>query len=114
MNSPQFHSAIIVTIDTEELVRGQEHALLERMRPLAREQNLTLDLRKVQRIDAAGLAALITLYCDACKAGYQFRISNPSHHVAELLSLVRLDGLLAPQTADGFAVAGLQLQESVA
>jgi anti-anti-sigma factor len=114
MNVPRFQSANNVVINTTELVRGQEQKFLEQLKPLVCEQNVTVDLRKVTRIDAAGLAALITLYCDACKAGHNFRIANPSVHVAELLALVRLDALLVTQTAEEFSCAGLQLQESAA
>jgi len=114
MNNSRFETAIIVGIDTSELVRGQEQEIVAQLSPLVREQNVTLNLRNVRRIDAAGLAALITLYCDACKAGYRFRIANPSHHVAELLTLVRLDILLVSHTSDEFACSGLQLQETAA
>lgn len=114
MNSPRSQSAENVVINTTELVRGQEQKFLEQLKPLICEQNVTVDLRNVTRIDAAGLAALITLYCDACKAGHNFRIANPSVHVAELLALVRLDALLVTQTAEEFSCAGLQLQESAA
>jgi anti-anti-sigma regulatory factor len=114
MNSPRFQSANNVVINTAELVRGQEQEFLDQLKPLVCEQNVTVDLRKVTRIDAAGLAALITLYCDACKAGHNFRIANPSVHVAELLALVRLDALLVTQSAEEFSCAGLQLQESAA
>jgi anti-anti-sigma factor len=114
MKSSRFETSIIVDIDTSELVRGQEQETVSQLAPLVREQSVTLDLRKVRRIDAAGLAALITLYCDACKAGHRFRITNPSHHVAELLALVRLDVLLVSRESEVFAGAGLQLQESAA
>jgi anti-anti-sigma regulatory factor len=114
MSIPRFQSANNVVINTAELVRGQEQAFLDQLKPLVCEQSVTVDLRKVTRIDAAGLAALITLYCDACKAGHNFRIANPSVHVAELLALVRLDALLVTQSAEEFSCAGFQLQESAA
>ena len=114
MNDPRFNSAIHFVIDTAELVRGQEQQFLEQLQPLVTAQSVTLDLRNVKRIDAAGLAALITLYCDACKAGHKFRIMNPSHHVAELLGLVRLDRLLVLRRDDDAGCNSLQLQESAA
>jgi anti-anti-sigma factor len=114
MNTPRFESAIIVVIDTTELVKGQEQKLLGQIKPIVLTQGVTLDLRKVTRIDAAGLATLITLYCEACKAGRRFRISNPSRHVAELLKLVRLDRLLVVGSVDDCIHSGLQLQESAA
>jgi anti-anti-sigma regulatory factor len=114
MNDPRFQTAIHFVIDTTELVRGYEEQFLEQLAPLVCGQSVTLDLRKVTRVDAAGLAALITLYCDACKAGHKFRISNPSHHVAELLALVRLDRLLVTGLEDEHGCTGLELQESAA
>ena len=98
----------------KELVRGNEARLLERLEPLVRRQNVTLDLAQVARIDAAGLAALITLYCDACKAGYRFTTANPSHHVREILAIVGLDRLLVSQNTDEVPCFSTQLQEAAA
>jgi len=114
MNEPRFQSAIHFVVDTSELVRGQEQQFIEQLDPLVRHQSVTVDLEKVDRIDAAGLAALIRLYCDACKAGHSFRIANPSHHVAELLALVRLDRLLVVKPQEKQICPGLELQESAA
>ena len=80
-----------------ELVRGTEQDLLAWLAPLVRMQSVTLDLRSVERIDAAGIAALISLYSIASQAGHSFMVSNPSHHVAEILTLVGLDRILLPQ-----------------
>jgi anti-anti-sigma factor len=89
-----------------EIVRGNEATLLERFMPMVRRQCVTLNLAAVTRIDAAGLAALITLYCDARQSGHDFKISNPSHHVAEILAVVGLDKLLVSHQADGFSGFG--------
>ena len=97
-----------------ELVRGNEQQFLERLEPLVRRQNVTLDLENTERIDAAGLAALITLYCDACKAGYRFTIESPSQHVREILAIVGLDKLLVSQNAERVPYCGRQLQETAA
>jgi len=97
-----------------ELVRGSEQELLGRLQPLVRRQNVTLDLENIERIDAAGLAALITLYCDACQAGYRFAISNPSPRVREILALVRLDTLLESQNAEEIPYFRPELQETAA
>jgi anti-anti-sigma factor len=124
MDHPRFQSISAVLIDSTEFVRGQEQKFLAQLQPLVRTQSVVLDLGRVTRIDAAGLAALITLYCDACKAGHSFRIANPSHHVAELLALVRLDRLLvaggageAPcpdQVSEQVSRLNLQLQTAAA
>jgi len=82
-----------------ELVRGHETALLERFTPLVRGQDLSLDLRSVERIDAAGIAALISLYGAARDAGHVFTISNVSPRVAELLALIGLERIFASRNA---------------
>ena len=107
-------SSQIALPELAELVRGNEQLLLERLQPLVRRQQVTLDLAHVARIDAAGLAALITLYCDACQAGYRFGISNPSPRVREILALVRLDALLVSQHATEVPSPCMQLAEAAA
>ncbi len=77
-----------------ELVRGNEECLLGQLSPLVRSGSVMLDLGQVERIDAAGIAALISLYGRACEAGHRFSVTNPSPHVAEILKLVGLDQIL--------------------
>jgi anti-anti-sigma factor len=77
-----------------ELVRGQEQSLLERLKPLVRQQSVVLDLRHVERIDAAGIAALITLYCTAHQAEHEFLVSHAGPRVEEILNLVGMNRLL--------------------
>jgi len=85
---------LIAPGDLHELVRGQEHELVNRLTPVVREQNVTLDLNHVERIDAAGIAALISLYGAARCAGNDFSVVNAHAHVAEILTLVGLDRIL--------------------
>jgi anti-anti-sigma factor len=82
-----------------ELVRGSEQSLLAWLEPVVRRQNVTLDLRSVERIDAAGIAALIALYASARQAGHTFTVANPAPHVDEILTLVGLDRILMPERA---------------
>lgn len=77
-----------------ELVRGHEQELLARLAPLVRQQNLTLDLGGVQRIDAAGIGVLLALYAGARAAGRCFAVSNPTPRVAEILELVGVNRIL--------------------
>jgi anti-anti-sigma regulatory factor len=76
------------------LVRGADVQLLEQIMPLVCRQSVWLDLGSVERIDAAGIAALITLYRTACEAGRCFGVTNPTPHVREILALVGLDRFL--------------------
>lgn len=80
--------------ETMELVRGREQTFLDRLAPVVKRENVSLDLGSVERIDAAGLAALITLYCDACKSGHSFTVKRPRRHVREILRVVGLDRIL--------------------
>ncbi len=80
--------------ETVELVRGREQSLLARLRPIVERESVLLDLGAVERIDAAGLAALIALYREACLAGHGFAVMHPRRHVREVLSLVGLDRVL--------------------
>jgi anti-anti-sigma factor len=96
-NSPE---ALTVTWSQfHELVRGEERSLLESVGPLAQRQNIALDLSGVERIDAAGISALISLYGIAHGAGYCFTVSNPSPRVAHILNLVGLDRILVSHNA---------------
>lgn len=87
-------TAFLSTDELTELVRGQDQLLIARLSPVVRRQSVTLDLGSVQRIDAAGIAALISLYAGAHEAGHRFTVSNPSARVEEILSLVGLEGIL--------------------
>jgi len=85
--------------DLRELVRGEEQTFLERMAPVVRRQSVSLDLGRVERIDAAGIAALISLYNVARSAGHELTIFNASHRVAEILALVGLDRIFLSHDA---------------
>ena len=77
-----------------ELVRGTEDRVLNELIPRVRRESVALDLSGVERIDAAGIAALITLYCNAIEAGTEFRVVDPSARVLELLRIVGLESIL--------------------
>ena len=82
-------------LDVLELVCGREKDLLAWLSPLVCRHNVTLDLGRVRRIDAAGISALVSLYSSAKKAGHRFNVANPSPRVAEVLRLVGLEGILS-------------------
>jgi len=94
MNHDRFHSIAPFASSVTELVKGQEQEFLEELKPLVRSQSVRLDLGRIERVDAAGLGALISLYCDARRAGHEFTVVNPSRHVARILALVGLDRML--------------------
>jgi anti-anti-sigma factor len=112
------NSKSTVNADMTEIVRGHDQALLNRLEPLVRSQDLNLDLHSVERIDAAGITALIFLYRSACEADRSFTVSNAAPHVAEILALVGLDRIL--HSEDGTAssrcnpISGLGLRQSAA
>ena len=72
--------------DSTELVRGHDQWLLQRIMPLVHHQRLVLDLSPIERIDAAGIAALVTVYATACQEGHNFTVCNPSRQVARILA----------------------------
>jgi anti-anti-sigma factor len=83
----------------DELVRGQVADLIERLGPLVKEQSVTLDLTGVERIDAAGIAALVVLYQNARGAGHRFRVTNVPARVEQILAVVGLERFLISHNA---------------
>ena len=77
-----------------ELVRGTEAQVIDELLPRVKRESVALNLAGVERIDAAGIAALITLYCSSVEAGTDFSVLDPSPHVLELLRIVGLDSIL--------------------
>jgi len=91
---PASNSTSAVIAVNCELVRGTEDRVIETLMPRVKEESVTLDLSRVERMDAAGIAALITLYCASVEAGNRFSVVDPSAHVLELLHLVGLESIL--------------------
>lgn len=84
------------------IVRGDEHALL--CSALGQEgRGISLDLREVEAIDAAGVGALISLQ----SAGIYLQLMNPSKAVREILRVTKLDSIFEIRSA---AVPGIQNQ----
>jgi anti-anti-sigma factor len=90
---------ITIQGNLHELVRGEEQRLVRELQPVVREQSVTLDMRHIERIDAAGIAVLISLYGEAHLSGHEFAIINASHRVVEILELVGLDRILISRQA---------------
>lgn len=97
-----------------QLVRGQDECLVERVSPLVHEHDVTLDLSGVERIDAAGIAALVTLYCSACESGHQFSVANVSARLTQILAVVGLDRILLPHNAIRSSHCGSHAQRPAA
>jgi anti-anti-sigma regulatory factor len=97
-----------------ELVRGSDRRLVEEMAPVVSREDLALDLCMVERIDAAGIAALISLYRLAEESGHGFSIFNVAPRVRELLVLVGLDRVLLSHNANTDSKAGSKLAQSAA
>ena len=92
-NSP-LDSTTQTVSGVRQLVRGREQEILEELQPLVERRSVRLDLGSIERIDAAGLAALVSLYCAARRAGHDFVVVNPPRHVARVLNIVGLDRVL--------------------
>ena len=85
---------IIETCEAAEWVRGTESALLDRFGSLVSGQSVVLDFSAVERIDAGGLAVLVSLYRTSRDSGYRFAITNPAARIGEILAVVGLDRVL--------------------
>ncbi len=96
-----------------ELVRGNDHCLVAQLEPLVRQHSVTLDLKGVDRIDAAGISALISLYGCAHDTGHGFRLCNVPARVAQILTLVGLDAILLPH-APGDSAREVCMERSAA
>ena len=90
---------VVAPAEMTELVRGEEQCLVQRVAPLLREKDVVLDLNQIERIDAAGIAALIALYSTAHTYGHSFSIKCLSPRVSEMLSLVHLSDVLVSHNA---------------
>ncbi len=101
MSSPRQNSTTQFISGIRELIKGQEQKLLEELRPIVRGQSVRLDLSSTERIDAAGLAALVSLYRDARENGHEFAVVNPQRRVARVLKIVGLDRMILPATPRG-------------
>jgi len=97
-----------------ELVRGREKELLAWVSPVVRRKSVTLDLSGVRRIDAAGIAALVSLYSCAQKAGHRFSVANLTPRVAEVLTLVGLERILSVHPAIWERPSGSRLERTAA
>jgi anti-anti-sigma factor len=97
-----------------ELVRGSEGRLLEQMTPLVCRKNVSLDLKSVERIDAAGIATLILLYRRASESGHSFTVMNAAPHVVEILKLVGLDRILLSHIVNRNSHSGFRMAQTTA
>jgi anti-anti-sigma factor len=87
-----------------ELVRGSDLRLVERVEPVVRSGDAALDCSAIQRIDAAGISALVLLHERARSAGHFFYLLNVQPHVAEVLALLGLDRIFVmPEASRGYA-----------
>jgi anti-anti-sigma factor len=100
--------------ELNELVRGQDVRLLEHVGPLVLERSVTLDLAGVERIDAAGIAALVTLYRSALESGHRFSLTNVSARVAQILTVVGLDQFFLSHNAVQNSQYGPQIERPAA
>ena len=83
-----------------ELVRGSDLRLVGHVEPLVRVTDVILNCAGIERIDAAGIAALVSLYGSAQSSGHSFHVCNVKARVREILTLVRLNHILVACDAD--------------
>lgn len=102
------------TCGQTEIVRGCERYLVDEMTPIVRHQDVSLDMSAVERIDAAGIAALISLYRLAEESGHRFSVLNVAPHVHELLTLVGLEHILVSHNASLSIDSGCRMTQTAA
>jgi anti-anti-sigma factor len=100
--------------ELNELVRGQDVRLLAHVGPMVRERSVMLDLSGVERIDAAGITALVALYRIARESGHRFGLTNVSGRVEQILVMVGLDRYLLSHNAVRNSHCGPSIQRSAA
>jgi anti-anti-sigma factor len=93
-NVPHKRREVVIYCAHGQLLRGGEQLLLASLLPIVARHNVALDLEQVERMDAAGISALVKLYGAAHKAGRSFRVLKPSRNVKGLLHTVRLESFL--------------------
>jgi anti-anti-sigma factor len=97
-----------------QLVRGEDTGLVRRIEPLLRERSVMLDLAGVERIDAAGITALLALYRSAREFGHRFNLTNVAPRVAQILAVVGLDRFLLSHNAVRSSNCGPRLRRPAA
>jgi anti-anti-sigma factor len=102
------------TPKVHELVLGYERDLVARVAPLVRGQSIALDLALIERVDAAGIAALVELYSIACESGHGFCILNAAPHVVEVLRVCGLDRILLSHDVVCNSYSGQQVELTAA
>ena len=75
------------------LIRGCEASFLAELESRAVDSDLELDLGQVERIDAAGIGALLHLRALADQAGRRLSISSASRRATEVIRLVGLESV---------------------
>jgi anti-anti-sigma factor len=96
--------------ELNELVRGQDVLLMAHVGPMVRQRSVMLDLSGVERIDAAGITALVALYRSARESGHRFGLTNVSARVEQILVMVGLDRYLLSHNAVRNSHCGPRLQ----
>ena len=96
---PEPHARELEPAPHCELVRGHDGDLLARIEPLLHDRSVALDLDGVERIDAAGITALVYLYQSAQQSGHCFSVTNVPARVERILRVVGLDHLLMSHNA---------------
>jgi anti-anti-sigma regulatory factor len=114
MNDLRLNTTVRVASETTEIVRGQEDKFLGQLEPIVRNHSIELDMSPVERIDAAGISALIRVYCDAMQAGRRFTVLNPQPHVLAIMAIVGIDRVLMAPNADGTRSTALGMELSAA
>ena len=75
------------------IVRGETEALRKAVLAQAEKNVIVLDLARVSTIDAGGLGVLLELREETQSKGIEFRLTNVTKPVREVLEITRLDSV---------------------
>jgi anti-anti-sigma factor len=93
-----------------QLVRGEESEFVNEIAAQLHSRSVELDLSRVEQIDAAGIAALVSLYAQAHDLRRSLTIVAVSRHVKEILTLVGLEGVLLSHIVSAAPQSGPHLE----
>ena len=93
-----------------QLVTGATETLREAVVSELDALALVLDLLRVSRIDAAGLGVLLELREHTLSKGLEFRLTNVTRLVQQVLEITRLNSVFETSSEGSAPVAGLHDQ----
>ena len=98
----------VVKMDMNQFCASQVNGQLKSLiNEVTSDQDIVLDMERVEKIDSAGLAALVSLLDAVEKTGHRLRIANMQSRVRTVAGLVRLHKVIEIYHSVDFAIHSL-------